>query len=52
MFPEKFLFGTSTAAHQVEGDNKWNDWWYYEEMGKLPTNQERPAITGSFTERI
>ncbi|BAD86016.1 membrane-bound beta-glycosidase, GH1 family [Thermococcus kodakarensis KOD1] len=36
MFPEKFLFGTSTAAHQVEGDNKWNDWWYYEEMGKLP----------------
>lgn len=36
MFPEKFLFGTSTAAHQVEGDNKWNDWWYYEQIGKLP----------------
>ncbi|HDZ35808.1 MAG TPA: glycoside hydrolase family 1 protein [Thermococcus sp.] len=35
-FPDGFLFGTATAAHQVEGDNKWNDWWYYEQIGKLP----------------
>ncbi|MDK2869073.1 MAG: beta-glucosidase [Pyrococcus sp.] len=35
-FPEEFLFGTATAAHQIEGENKWNDWWYYEQIGKLP----------------
>jgi len=26
-FPEGFLFGSSTAAHQVEGGNVNNDWW-------------------------
>ncbi len=35
-FPEHFIFGTATAAHQIEGDNKSNDWWHYEQMGKLP----------------
>ncbi|ASJ07291.1 glycoside hydrolase family 1 protein [Thermococcus pacificus] len=35
-FPEGFLFGTATAAHQIEGENRWNDWWYYEQIGKLP----------------
>ncbi|EHR78862.1 beta-glucosidase [Thermococcus litoralis DSM 5473] len=32
----KFLWGTSTAAYQIEGDNKWSDWWYWAEKGKLP----------------
>jgi beta-glucosidase len=31
-----FLWGTSTAAHQVEGGNRWNDWWALEESGRLP----------------
>ena len=35
-FPEQFIFGTATAAHQIEGDNKSNDWWYYEQIGRLP----------------
>jgi len=35
-FPSNFIFGTATAAHQIEGDNKSSDWWYYEQMGKLP----------------
>lgn len=35
-FFKRFLFGTATASHQIEGDNVWNDWWYYEQMGKLP----------------
>ena len=26
-FPEGFTFGTSAAAHQVEGGNVNNDWW-------------------------
>jgi beta-glucosidase len=29
-FPEGFLFGTATAAHQVEGGNTNNDWWVFE----------------------
>ncbi|GAB3976466.1 family 1 glycosylhydrolase [Actinoallomurus acanthiterrae] len=26
-FPESFLWGAATAAHQVEGNNVNNDWW-------------------------
>jgi beta-glucosidase len=29
-FPETFLWGTATAAHQVEGGNTNNDWWVWE----------------------
>jgi beta-glucosidase len=29
-FPAGFLFGSSTAAHQVEGGNSGNDWWAWE----------------------
>lgn len=29
-FPEGFLWGSSTAAHQVEGQNYNNDWWEFE----------------------
>jgi len=29
-FPERFLWGTATAAHQVEGGNWNNDWWAWE----------------------
>jgi beta-glucosidase len=29
-FPDGFLWGTSTAAHQVEGGNWNNDWWSWE----------------------
>ncbi|RLF79017.1 glycoside hydrolase family 1 protein, partial [Thermococci archaeon] len=35
-FPSNFLFGTATSAHQIEGDNIYNDWWHYEQEGKLP----------------
>ncbi len=30
------LIGTSTSAHQVEGNNKRSDWWHFENLGKLP----------------
>ena len=26
----------ATSSHQVEGDNRWNDWWQYEQAGRLP----------------
>jgi beta-glucosidase len=35
-FPENFLWGAATSSHQVEGDNRWNDWWAYEQLGRLP----------------
>ena len=30
-FPPNFLWGTATAAHQVEGQNFNNDWWDWEQ---------------------
>jgi beta-glucosidase len=31
-FPSGFLWGTATSAHQVEGDNRLNDWWAWEQQ--------------------
>ncbi len=31
-FPDGFLWGTSSAAHQVEGDNRNSDWWEFEQQ--------------------
>lgn len=31
-FPRRFLWGTATSAHQVEGDNQGNDWWGWEQQ--------------------
>jgi beta-glucosidase len=35
-FPLDFMWGAATSSHQVEGDNRWNDWWEYEQSGRLP----------------
>ena len=34
IFPAGFLWGAATSAHQVEGDNRHNDWWAWEQAGK------------------
>lgn len=34
VFPQGFIWGTATAAHQVEGGNKGNDWWAWEQHGE------------------
>ncbi len=35
-FPEHFLWGAATSAHQVEGGNRHNDWWRFEQLpGKI-----------------
>ncbi|MBA2808181.1 glycoside hydrolase family 1 protein [Streptomyces sp. KM273126] len=37
-FPDGFLRGTATAAHQIEGNNVNSDWWQreHEENSPLP----------------
>jgi beta-glucosidase len=30
-FPDRFLWGAATSAHQVEGNNRANDWWRFEQ---------------------
>ncbi len=32
LFPRGFLWGTATAAHQVEGNNTNNNWWAWEQQ--------------------
>ena len=34
-FPDGFLWGAATSAHQVEGNNVHNDWWAWEQAGKV-----------------
>ncbi|HEY7135518.1 MAG TPA: glycoside hydrolase family 1 protein [Acidimicrobiia bacterium] len=38
-FPDGFLWGTATAAHQVEGGNWNNDWWAFEHAEKTPCTE-------------
>ena len=35
-FPPGFLWGAATSSHQVEGHNTNNDWWAWEEQGRVP----------------
>ena len=35
-FPQGFIWGTATAAHQVEGGNWNNDWWAWEHAPGTP----------------
>lgn len=37
-FPKGFLWGTATAAHQIEGGNTNNNWWLFEKKGKIKNN--------------
>ena len=34
-FPKDFLWGASTAAHQIEGNNKNTDWWEWENKSNI-----------------
>jgi beta-glucosidase len=40
-FPEGFVWGTATAAHQIEGGNVNNDWWAWEH------NPDSPCVESS-----
>jgi len=41
VFPKGFLWGTATAAHQVEGGNKNNNWSRFEERSGVIKNGDR-----------
>lgn len=38
-FPEGFLWGCATAAHQVEGGSTNNNWWRFEQQGRILTQE-------------
>ncbi len=38
-FPKGFLWGTATSAHQVEGGNTLNNWWRWEESGRVKNRE-------------
>ncbi|MBO0701759.1 MAG: glycoside hydrolase family 1 protein [Candidatus Dormibacteraeota bacterium] len=38
-FPEGFLWGCATAAHQVEGGSTNNNWWRFEQEGHILTGE-------------
>ncbi|MBU0625471.1 glycoside hydrolase family 1 protein [Patescibacteria group bacterium] len=38
-FPDGFLWGTATSAHQVEGGNTNNDWYRWEQQGRVLDKQ-------------
>jgi beta-glucosidase len=40
-FPDGFLWGAATAAHQIEGFNINSDWWRSEQAGLLPYRSEQ-----------
>ncbi|MFC1598077.1 glycoside hydrolase family 1 protein [Patescibacteria group bacterium] len=43
-FPNGFLWGASTSAHQVEGNNINNDWWEWEQKKDHVKNGDKSGI--------
>ncbi len=42
-FPEGFLWGSATSAHQVEGNNINSDWWEWEQTHQPPEKRSDKA---------
>src|SRR3989338_1879443 len=42
-FPEGFLWGAATSAHQVEGNNINSDWWDWEMKNQPPEKRSGAA---------
>jgi beta-glucosidase len=47
-FPGDFLWGTATAAHQVEGNNTNNDWWQLEQQEGAIIDGSRSALAANW----
>jgi beta-glucosidase len=48
-FPDGFLWGAATAAHQVEGANTGNDWWEWEHRAGSPVREPSGAACEHFS---
>ena len=47
-FPDNFIWGASTSAHQTEGGNSGSDWWYLERAEGSPAVQPSGDACDSF----
>jgi beta-glucosidase len=47
-FPDGFLWGAASAAHQVEGNNVNNDWWAFEHAPGTPCVEPSGAACDSW----
>ncbi len=47
-FPDGFLWGAATAAHQIEGGNVNNDWWVFEHAPGTPCAESSGDACDSF----
>jgi beta-glucosidase len=50
-FPKDFLWGTSSAAYQVEGDNRNCDWWEWEQQPGRIANGDTSAVANDHYHR-
>ncbi|HAF20453.1 MAG TPA: hypothetical protein DCK96_12025 [Chloroflexi bacterium] len=50
-FPDGFLWGTASAAHQVEGDNRNCDWWEFEQEPGRIANGDSSAVANDHYHR-
>jgi beta-glucosidase len=49
VFPQGFLWGAATAAHQVEGGNVNSDWWEWENRPGTPVAEPSGAACEHYT---
>jgi beta-glucosidase len=49
VFPDGFLWGAATAAHQVEGGNTNSDWWEWEHRSPSPVPEPSGRACEHFT---
>lgn len=48
VFPEGFMWGVSTAGHQIEGNNLFSDWYEWEKKGKVKNGDTSEIAAGSW----
>ncbi|QDZ15322.1 glycoside hydrolase family 1 protein [Humibacter ginsenosidimutans] len=48
LLPDGFLFGASTSAHQIEGNNVSSDWWAFENAPGSPVTEPSGDACDSF----